>query len=314
MSDAQDLKARKLVLVDDNQASMERIEKILQTGENQILKAGNGVEGIRLVLRYHPDALIINQDMKYLNGLQMINLLNAIGLILPVLLVNKEEIPEKQLQAISKTLVQCSSNALESDLNPLIDELLVVHKKSYRDISYSLSQGEFMELLARSDRKKILIVTEPFLRKTLIDELTLLGIYELYFAYNGEDALYKSVFFQPDLILSEIDFPEGDGIQLAQNLYILGHPFPIIFISERSDMETITRVKKLDGIQGYLLKNELIKNLEVLHQHLDGVFNLSDEEKERMQKSYRIMEPKKLQISKSSSENIDYKSWLDDLE
>ncbi|MCP4296297.1 MAG: response regulator [Proteobacteria bacterium] len=314
MNDTQDIKARILILVDDNQSSMDRIVKILQTGENQILKAGNGVEGIRSILRYHPDALIINQDMEYLDGLQMVKLLNAIGISLPVLLVNKEEKPEKRLLGTLKSQVQSSINKLASDLNPLIDELLEVHKKSYRDISYSLSQSEFMGLLARSDRKKILIVTEPFLRKTLIDELTLLGTYELYFAYNVEDALYKSVFFQPDLILSEIDFSEGDGIQLAQNLYILGHPFPIIFISERSDMDTITRVKKLDGIQGYLLKNELIKNIDLLHQHLDGVFNLSKEEKERVEKSYRIMEPEKLQISKSSSENIDFKFWLDDLE
>lgn len=308
------MRARKLILVDDNISLAQRIEEILKIKKFQILKANNGVEGIRAVLRYHPDALVINGDMEYLNGVQMVKLLGAIGLNFPTLIVTKSEIPGEQILAASKSLFQCPTDRVESDLSPLFDELLIKHKKSYRDISYSLSQGEFMGLLARSDRKRILVVADPSLRKILSNELNLSGLYELYFACNGEDALYKSVFFQPDLILSEIDFQEGNGIQLAQNLYILGHPFPIIFISERNDMETITRIKKIDGIQGYFLKNEVVNNLKLLHQRLEDVFNLSGEEKERLRESYRVMEPEKLQISKTSSENIDFQSWIEDLE
>jgi len=308
------MRIKKLILMDNNPSQIQSIESILGHKNIQVIKANNGVAGIRSVLKYHPDILIINYDMPYLNGLQVTKLLNAIGFNLPTLLLTNTQSVELKETNPSTSLYYCSADKVELKLSPLIDKLLNSNRKSYRDISYTLSQKEFMGLLAESDRKKILIVAEPVLRHMLIEELNATGLYELYFAFNGDEALYKSVFFQPDLILSEIDFQEGNGIQLAQRLYILGHPFPIIFISERNDMNTITKIKKLEGIQGYLLKNEVEKNLNILVQRLNDVFNLSESEKKHLQDNYRKMEPEKLQVSKVNSGNIDFQSWIDDLD
>jgi two-component system, chemotaxis family, chemotaxis protein CheY len=81
------------------------------------------------------------------------------------------------------------------------------------------------------------------------------GVRMIHEAENGVDALQK-VLIQPiDLIISEFNMPEMDGLGLLRA--VRGHPavrkLPIIFITRRGDRELVV-VAARAGVNDYLVK------------------------------------------------------------
>ncbi len=85
--------------------------------------------------------------------------------------------------------------------------------------------------------KKILIVE---------DEVDLLAILEIHFknagwqtqtAANGRIALQQIEHSRPDVILSDINMPELDGMQLLQELDRTGSEIPLVFITGFRSLE-----------------------------------------------------------------------------
>ncbi|PCI29800.1 MAG: hypothetical protein COB67_03375 [SAR324 cluster bacterium] len=307
------MRTRNLLIIDDDVSIRGLIEATLKPIGYQAIHAENGVDGIRKILRFHPELVTLDMMMPHLDGIQLMALLKSMHLEVPTILLTVNEALVEKINKFSQHSFFCPKSDLRKRLLPLAQKLLSDRPRSFKDITYTLSQEEFMGLLSRSDRKKILIVAEGQTWNQLKRRLMVLEIYELYHALNSEEALFKSIFIQPDLILSEIDLPQGDGIQLAENLYILGHPFPIIYISDRNDVATVNRAKGIEGIQGYLLRKEVLRQPILLHNRVEAALNISQIEKEQLKAQYQAIDPQKLKLPAKSSEHIDFQSWLSDL-
>ena len=72
-------------------------------------------------------------------------------------------------------------------------------------------------------------------------------------AKNGTSALEKARQYHPDIVISDIRMPDGDGILLAKNLLEIFPHIKIIMLSGYSDIEYMMEAIKL-GIHDYLLK------------------------------------------------------------
>ncbi len=142
--------------------------------------------------------------------------------------------------------------------------------------------------------KKILIITDNRTLHLIQSVFKELDLYELYFAPNGQEAIFKAVMTQPDLILCDIETPEIDGISLARILYILGHPFPLAFLSESSDVDIIKKASKLEGIKGFLLKSEITRNENLLKERIESILQISDEDKKALRASYETIDLEKI--------------------
>ena len=87
---------------------------------------------------------------------------------------------------------------------------------------------------------------------------------------NGIEALEAVEFKNPDLIITELNLPQMDGVEFLQTLKESGQNIPVIVVSSVSEKEGSEKVKDL-GIKKYLSKpfqlDELRESIgEILNQ------------------------------------------------
>jgi YesN/AraC family two-component response regulator len=94
---------------------------------------------------------------------------------------------------------------------------------------------------------------------------------KLYIEHNGENGLESFKTNRPDIVLTDIQMPSMNGIEMAESIREINHHTPIIYISGYSETSMI--LKAIDaGADGFLLKpilkqkllNRLIKSTKVV--------------------------------------------------
>ncbi len=287
---------RTILVIDDDKESRDLISRLLEPLEYRVIHAENGISGIRSALSFHPDLMTVDVVMPHLNGLNMMKILKLIKLQIPSVFVTVKTDMEKYIKVFPSVVDVCSKDQLQDNLFNMVKSTLSQdHEREFNDVKYQLNQKEVFGLLGRSDRKKILIVSDALTQEMVLTMFSDSELYEFYFAPDGQEAVFKAVMIRPDLIVSDLSLPDFDGIMLARILYILGHPFPLLFISDKSDVETIKTASKLEGIQGFLLKSEIRKDHKLIQKRVETVLNISDADKARLQASYETVDVEKIE-------------------
>jgi two-component system chemotaxis response regulator CheY len=103
---------------------------------------------------------------------------------------------------------------------------------------------------------KVLIVDDQFsVRQMTRMTLEQLGIRNVYESENGKDALNKASVQPLDLIISDYNMPEMDGLALLRA--VRGHPavrkLPFILLTGRGDRELVVKAAQA-GVNNYLVK------------------------------------------------------------
>ncbi len=98
---------------------------------------------------------------------------------------------------------------------------------------------------------------EPDMALLVTGLLKQLDEYELFVARDGLEGLRKAVTVNPDLIVADIEMPVLDGLSMSQILYMLGKPYPIVFLTSKKDDKLIDKAKNLDGVIGFMHKDKL---------------------------------------------------------
>ena len=101
---------------------------------------------------------------------------------------------------------------------------------------------------------RVLIVDDDdYLRTVLINQLTYEGVVELDQAAKASEAFDKVESFKPDLILLDIQLPDGNGFDICTKLRARGFGKPIIMLTGQQDETDI--IKGLDtGANDYIAK------------------------------------------------------------
>ncbi len=292
---------KKILIIDDEESTRLLITHLLEPKGYRIFTAKNGIEGIRLALRHHPDIITVDIMMPRLNGINMMKILTLMQFQIPSIFVTIKGEIQKYTDAFPYVKGVCLKNKIKEDLPAMVEKTINQNERGYTDISYTLKEKEIYGLLGKSDRKKVLVVCDT---ETLDLIMVLMGdtdIYELYHAPDGQEAIFKAIMVKPDLIVSEIEIPKINGIMLAKILFILGHPFPLLFLSDKNDIKTIQEASTLEGIQGYLIKNEVQSNEMLLQERIEQILDISEEEKTALQASYKVADIDKIGDFESGS-------------
>ena len=128
----------------------------------------------------------------------------------------------------------------------------------------------------KGDNRKVLIVDDnPVNRSILRELLEPLGL-EILEAVDGQDCLNKAQKFQPDLILMDLVMPGPDGLETIRQLRQLPHLKDVVAIALSANVFETTKQESLAaGCQDFLPKPVQTKQLlELLMMHLglEGIY------------------------------------------
>ena len=101
---------------------------------------------------------------------------------------------------------------------------------------------------------------EVIMQKYLQETLTLLGYQVLCLAGTGAELVARCQELRPDLVITDINLPEMDGLEAAREIYAL-RPLPIIIVTAFHDPALIERAEK-NHILAYLVKPIKQQDLE----------------------------------------------------
>jgi len=154
---------------------------------------------------------------------------------------------------------------------------------------------------------KIYIVDD---HQMLIDGLKALLSDEKHISIVGENILPKQALkeigeYRPDIVLTDINMPEMDGIELTREIKKQQPDIKIIALSMFGERETISDMLKA-GVSGYILKNtgkqELLKAIDKVAN--GGTF-FSDEISSEMMRPATPPEAKEISLSQREIEVIE---------
>ena len=101
---------------------------------------------------------------------------------------------------------------------------------------------------------------EGFMQKYLEETLTLLGHQVLCLARTGRELVQHCQTLRPDIVITDINLPEMDGLDAAREIYDQ-EPVPIIIVTAYHDLDLIERAEE-NHILAYLVKPIKQQDLE----------------------------------------------------
>ncbi len=238
---------------------------VLEDSKVKVIQANDCLEGVRLIIRYRPDFVLSTIDLPDLSGLTMAKILYLLKVHTPLVLTDPKHNHqhEKRVEALPNVKGYFMESGIYYDLKSFIAKLQSVSpsakdKEPPPKYEYSFKEREWASLMSRRKKKRILLIEEEELtRKALLIKLDGYTDYDLFMATNGLEGLTKALLIQPDLILSEIDLPEINGLAMSQILYILDKPFPVVFVTANDHKETKRKATHIEGVIGFLHKSRL---------------------------------------------------------
>jgi two-component system chemotaxis response regulator CheY len=121
--------------------------------------------------------------------------------------------------------------------------------------------------MANASTLKVLVVDDQFsVRQMTRLALEKIGVRFIHEAENGQDALFKAIAQPLDLIISDFNMPEMDGLGLLRA--VRGHQairkLPFILITGRGDRELVVKAAQA-GVNNYVVKpfSEIVLNQKI---------------------------------------------------
>src|SRR3954465_6645808 len=117
----------RILVVEDSRTQAREIQFVLEDAGNEVVLAGNGVEGLAALQRGLPDVVLTDLDMPQMNGLELVEAVRRDYPSVPVILMTalgSEEIAVQALQKGAASYVPKSN--LAKDLAETPDSALPV--------------------------------------------------------------------------------------------------------------------------------------------------------------------------------------------
>lgn len=238
------------------------ISEIEAPGLN-ITLADDGISGLRAILKRNADLALVEVEMPHLNGINLAKIIDLLEFKIPlVFTAGSEEYLER-----SMTFGNSVEFVLHSEIKDRITAGFLTKFQAQTSTSFempfSFSEAEWHCLFTAPGRKRMLFVEdEPDMALLVTNLLKQLDEYEMFVAKDGLEGLRKAVTVNPDLIVADIDMPVLDGLSMSQILYMLGKPYPIVFLTSKKNDELMNQAKNLDGVVGYMQKDKLANPTE----------------------------------------------------
>ena len=279
-----------ILIVDPEPRQVSRIKELLGKIGADYAWAKNGGEGFRQALDLYPDLILSNTRLPRYSGVQMVQWMNLLELHIPVIYIAEQGEFIKLKGNLPHVRYSCWISRMTEELFAKVSEILKEVEEqggSFLDVEYEMEASEFMGLLSRHDRKKILIAAEPGTIRSLYGQLESAGYYEVYTAHDGREALFKAVSLQPDLILCATHMPTLEGADLVRLLEVLEHPIPMVMLTLHQDPALQETLADFPDVKDYWIIGQCMTDRKFFHGNVQKIIHLSDGEKDKLDHVYR---------------------------
>ncbi|MDX2469670.1 MAG: response regulator [SAR324 cluster bacterium] len=252
---------KRILVVEDNKTFQKVIHNLLIPVSSEITLAKNGIEGVRLAVRHSPQIITVDLDMPILDGITMIKILSMIGVDPHAIVVSAKAEDFSAIKQIPNVAKVLHKNDIKISLKTEVELILEKFKKKpFADFSYRLRPSEFAQFYTARDRKKVLLVSgdDKFITEAK-HKLLGLNMFEVYVASTGKEGLLKALGVKPDVIYCDQEAKELSGLQLAQTLFVLGHPFPLVILTPSQDDAFEQNTRIMPAVRDFYVRDQIFE-------------------------------------------------------
>lgn len=263
-----------ILVVEDSAVTRRALTKRLKDYGAEVTQAEDGQQGLEMAVSGKFDLIISDVEMPRLNGLELCRKLkeNPATRAIPVVIMSSldgdSEI-DRGFQVGAAAYI--SKTDAPSQLSEVIDRIL---KKA-----------------AFQRERTVLVVDDSFTIRKLVEKGLSEAGFQVVSAKNGKEALEVMRGRKPDLILSDIDMPEMNGVEFCKAVH--ADPdlvlIPFVIMSANSQRAMVRRMLQR-GVAAYLVKpfnlEQLVATIEKL---LSDQFLLLLKERERLETERKMM-------------------------
>lgn len=262
--------APRILIIEDNEVAVIQIKTLLEDSGYTVFTAANGTEGLDMIDKTLPDAIILDLMMPQIDGFRVLEQIRSTPGIaqIPVLILTAKELtPAEKAQLKRNNIRQLiqKGNVDRDQLQHSIEKLLKRKEKTTRPTPPSSPREK------TSAGRTILVVEDNPDNRYIIASILDGTDYPYITAVDGAEAVSKAKEFLPALILMDIQLPVLSGLEAAKQ--VKAEPeladVPIIALTGRAmkgDKEKILSA----GCDDYISKPFAPKTLlEVIQKWLD---------------------------------------------
>ncbi len=244
---------KRILMVEDNQAAVIQVKKILESDGIIVDVATDGSTALEFIKHTIPDGLILDLMMPGMDGFELLKILRSSEETrhLPVLILTARNLTKDDLSKLSANHVQ--QLIQKGDVNP--SELLNKVKmmlgletaRMQTTDDLPVLRPDYPKYVNQPDQgaqKRTILVIEDNADNRITVRALLEEKYFLIETVNGEEGVEKTLKILPDLVLLDISLPKINGFEVIKLLKINDKTknIPIIALTARamkSDREAI---------------------------------------------------------------------------
>ena len=250
----------RVLIVDDDREITRAIGLRLSNVGFKPIMAYNGREGLEVVQKDPPDAIILDLRMPVMDGFQLLEKLqNSVHTrSIPAIILSADAADKARLKALRAGATYFVEKPYKAQ--DLIDVLSVtIERRHAETLPFEHRERNTMSATAvapdgPTNRRVLIADDDPSVVRALSIRCKKLGL-DVETAENGLQAILKATRHPPRLLILDINMPEADGFRVCEWLLDPQRPpIDVVMLTGRSDSDTLSRCDSFGAF--YVPKNQ----------------------------------------------------------
>ena len=267
-------KMPKILIVEDSLSIRKTLALRLKDITTDIKMANDGLVGLKMANSHNFDLILSDVDMPNMDGLEMLRELKR----------------NKQTRGVPTILLSFMESKHDISIGYEAGAAAYVKKTSTTE-ELKKAITEVLSKNAANRKSTILVVDDSLTIRRMVEAGLAKAGFQVITAANGRDALTKLVKDTPDLIISDLDMPVMNGIELCKSLRTDAHyaAIPVLIMSANSERSMIRNMIE-QGASSYLVKPFNMEQLVItVEKLLSEQFQMIFQERERLERERTMM-------------------------
>ena len=264
--------ANRILLVEDNEAAIIQVGKIMESEGYDVDVALNGQEALEYVEQTIPDGIILDLMMPEVDGFEVLEKIrsNKISARIPVLILTAKDLTQEDLKRLSANNIQQLIQKGDVDREGLLSKIRSMFRTEpgVDDVTpIDKPQARKAEIRDRKRQPATILVVEDNPDNMMTLKAILPNEYDILEATDGEEGLNLALTERPDLVFLDMSLPKMDGYQVVREIKEnkeISHT-PVIALTARAmkgDRDEILEAGCDDYISKPIDPQEVVKKIK----------------------------------------------------